>query len=266
MNVRSRTSALVGGVAVVAGLAAASVGIAGVETASTLTGLALADAVNPCALAVLLILLTTILTRHPEQRRKTLWAGLSFVVAVFVSYLALGGLLVFGLKSVTEAVGSLQFEQLRTLFGVFAIVMGLLNFKDWISHGAGGFVVEVPYSWRPSMQRHLTDPLWRFRSVVVGSFLGGVAVTLFLLPCTAGPYLVAGGMLASHPWPTALALLAVYNLLFVLPMVAVTLVVYAGFASVERISDWRETNVERLHFVAGTLLFTLGVALVAGVV
>lgn len=263
---QTRTSQLAGGIAVVAGLVAASVLIAGVETASTLTGLALADAVNPCALAVLLILLTTILTRHPEQRRKTLWAGLSFVAAVFVSYMMLGALLVFGLKSATETVGSLQFEGLQRLFGVFAIVMGLLNFKDWISHGAGGFVVEVPYSWRPSMQRYLTDPLWRFRSVVVGSFLAGAVVTLFLLPCTAGPYLVAGGILAPYTWLVALALLAIYNLIFVLPMVAITLVVYGGFASVEQISGWREENIERLHFVAGTILFTLGVALVVGAV
>ncbi len=235
-------------------------------TIGYLAGLALADAVNPCALAVLLVLLTTILTRHPEQRYQTLWAGLAFAAAVFASYAVLGALLIAGLKSTTDIVSALQFERLRQVFGLFAIVMGLLNFKDWISHGAGGFVLEVPRSWRPSMQRYLTDPLWRFRSVVIGSFLAGVSVTLFLLPCTAGPYIVAGGLLAPYPWSTSLPLLAAYNLVFVLPMVAVTLVVYGGFATVDEIGDWREANVERLHFVAGVILFALGVALVAGIV
>jgi len=116
------------------------------------------------------------------------------------------------------------------------------------------------------MQRYLTDPLWRFRSVVIGSFLAGVSVTLFLLPCTAGPYLVAGGLLAPYSWSTSLPLLAAYNVVFVLPMVAITLVVYGGFATVEEISDWREGHIELLHLVAGTVLFCLGVALVFGIV
>jgi cytochrome c biogenesis protein CcdA len=268
--------AILGGVSAVAGASASGIEAVLLSPAAEsgtsdltlgyLFGLALGDAVNPCALAVLLVLLTTILTRYPERRDRALWAGLAFVAAVFVSYAALGALLICGLKSTTDAVSSLQFEGLRQLFGAFAIVMGLLNFKDWISHGAGGFVLEVPRSWRPSMQRYLTDPLWRFRSVVLGSFLAGMVVTLFLLPCTAGPYLVAGGLLAPYHWSTWFPLLALYNFVFVLPMITVTLVVYAGFATVEQISDWREENIERLHFVAGVILFTLGVALVAGIV
>ena len=47
-------------------------------------GLALADAVNPCALAVISFILIAILTKNPGKRKKVLFAGLAFVLAVFI--------------------------------------------------------------------------------------------------------------------------------------------------------------------------------------
>ncbi|MEI7919689.1 MAG: hypothetical protein WCH65_05930 [bacterium] len=50
---------------------------------------AISDSINPCAFAVMLLLLSTILTRH-KSRRKTLMAGIMFSLAVFLTYLAMG--------------------------------------------------------------------------------------------------------------------------------------------------------------------------------
>jgi cytochrome c biogenesis protein CcdA len=233
-------------------------------TLLTLAGLAATDAVNPCALAVLVVLLTTILTRHPERQRAVLKAGFAFALAVGLTYAAMGILLVFGFKSIaTVGVG---IEGLRQAFGVLAIGLGVLNLKDAISHGAGGFTMEVPDRWRPSMQRYLTEPLWSRERIVVGAVLAGIAVSLFLLPCTAGPYVVAGGLLADVPWQTAIGLLAVYNLVFIFPMVAITAVVGAGYASAEAVGDWRESHLEALHLVAGIVLIVFGVLLATGIV
>ncbi|MBO4203415.1 hypothetical protein J5893_01085 [bacterium] len=49
---------------------------------------ALADSINPCAFAVMLLLLTTILTKT-EDKKKTLLAGLLFSLAVFLTYFLL---------------------------------------------------------------------------------------------------------------------------------------------------------------------------------
>ncbi|MFW5937633.1 MAG: hypothetical protein ACOCSN_01695 [Halanaeroarchaeum sp.] len=227
-------------------------------TIAGLAGLAASDSINPCALAVLLILLTTISARAEGDARRVLAAGLAFTGAVFLTYFAMGALLVLGLQSIVGVTDG-SFDHLYALVGGVAILLGLLNLKDWYAHGAGGFVLEVPFSWRPAMQRHLTRPLWERASVVVGAFVAGVAVSAFLLPCTSGPYFVAGGILADLPWSRSLPLLAAYNLVFVLPMVGVTAAVAGGFVSVERISDWREENVERLHLVAGLVLLGIGV-------
>ena len=234
-------------------------------TVPYLAGLAVGDAVNPCALAVLVVLLTTVLSRYPDRKAKVLQAGLAFAFGVLATYGTVGLLLVGGLKSAAN-VTMLQMSFLRPLFGGFAILIGLFNIKDGLDYGAGGFVLEVPQSWRPRMQRYLTRPLWSRRSVILGGMLAGIGVSLFLLPCTAGPYLVAGGLLAGLPWIEAVPLLVAYNLLFVAPMIGITLAVYGGYTTADAVGSWREDHLEELHLAAGLILVALGGLLVAGLI
>ncbi len=229
-------------------------------TIAGITGLALVDAINPCALAVLIILLSTILLRDPSHKKKALKSGLAFSLAVFLCYFVMGMLIVLGLKCVAS-VTQLSTTGLYKAFGVFAIIIGLLNIKDYFKYGAGGFVMEVPMRWRPKMKEFIKSV-----TSIKGAFIVGIIVSIFLLPCTAGPYFVAGGLLAGVEWMTALPWLAYYNFLFVLPMIAITLFIYGGLTAVEEVSGWRERNIRRLHLVAGIILVALGVAMVAGLV
>ena len=47
-------------------------------TLTKITSLALADSVNPCAIAVLTMILVAILIENPDKRKKVLYGGLSF--------------------------------------------------------------------------------------------------------------------------------------------------------------------------------------------
>jgi cytochrome c biogenesis protein CcdA len=49
---------------------------------------ALADSINPCAFAVMIILLSSILKQH-KSRKKVIFSGLMFIFAIFLSYLAM---------------------------------------------------------------------------------------------------------------------------------------------------------------------------------
>ena len=49
---------------------------------------AIADSINPCAFAVMIILLSSILKQH-KSRSKVIFAGLMFILAIFISYLAM---------------------------------------------------------------------------------------------------------------------------------------------------------------------------------
>lgn len=221
-----------------------------------ISALALTDSINPCALAVLLILVGSIMSGNLENQRKAIKSGLAFTAGIFTTYLLMGVLLVAGIKGLQQA-ASIEFQSVYLFFGAFAVLIGLLNMKDYFSHGLGGFAMEVPFSWRPKMKKYLrkvTGP--------AGAFTTAFLVSLFLLPCTSGPYFVAGGILSNMSWASALPLLTVYNIIFVAPMLIILGAIYFGATEVEQINQWRKQNLEQLHLVTGVILILLGLFLI----
>src|SRR3989338_2022115 len=211
---------------------------------------ALVDAVNPCEFAVLIILLST--TAITIRDKVALKSGLAFSLAIFLSYSAMG----LGLyKALT--LGSLPQFFLKAI-GILAVILGLLNIKDYFWYGKG-ILMEVPLSWRPRLKaliRSVTSPL--------GAFLVGFLVSLFLLPCTSGPYIVILGLLAEKATRMqAVLYLLLYNLIFVSPMVLISLLVYFGL-SPEQIEKQRKKRLKTLHLVAGILLLAMGFSVLLG--
>lgn len=208
------------------------------------------DAINPCAFAVLIILITAVLAAG--SRRRVLYAGFAFSLSIFISYYLMG----LGVYSAVAAAGATQ--ALYVVVAVLAILIGLFNLKDYLWYGRW-FVMEVPPSWRPALKRII-----RRATSVPGAFLTGFVVSLFLLPCTSGPYIVILGLLAKTATrPQALAWLVLYNLIFVLPMIAITAAVYFGLTTAERAEEWRTRNLRRLHLFAGVIILLLGIGMLA---
>ena len=229
-------------------LSASSGGVAPTLTLTAVVTAAAVDAINPCAFAVLIILITAVL--GAGNRHRVLFAGLAFSLAVFISYYLMG----LGVYSAVEAAGATQ--ALYIVVGVLAILIGLFNLKDYLWYGKW-FVMEVPRAWRPTMK----GIIQRVTSVP-GAFLTGFVVSLFLLPCTSGPYIVILGLLGKTATrPQALAWLVLYNLIFVLPMIAITAAVYFGLTTAERAEEWRTRNLRRLHLFAGIIILALGVGM-----
>jgi cytochrome c biogenesis protein CcdA len=214
---------------------------------ATITGAALVDSINPCAIAVLLILLTALLA--VGERRRALRAGLAFILSVYIVYFLFG----LGIFSALQLGGVSYYFYL--LVGWLAIIVGVLNVKDYFWYGAGGFVTEIPMSWRPRLKallQNVTSP--------AGAFLIGFAVCLFELPCTGGPYFFALGLLAEQvSFQTLMPLLLYYNLLFVAPLIVLTIAVYRGLASVEKAEEFRQRKIRLLHLAAGLVMIALGV-------
>ena len=217
-------------------------------TLTAVLAAAVVDAINPCEMAVLLILLIAIL--ESGDRRRALYAGLAFSAAIFISYYLMG----LGLYSAVQAAGATRAITLAV--ALLALLVGLFNLKDYFWYGKW-FVMEVPLAWRPAMQRvirRVTSP--------PGAFLVGFVVSLFLLPCTSGPYIVILGLLAqSAARVEAMAWLLLYNAVFVLPMLAITGGVYLGLTTPDDVEVWRTQHIRRLHLVAGAILVLLGAGL-----
>jgi rhodanese-related sulfurtransferase len=221
--------------------------------------LAAADAVNPCALAVLLLMLTTIVFYNPGNRRAVLFAGSAFITSVFVIYF-LYGLVFVKFFHLVQALSAVRFWLFRGL-AIACIVFGALNIRDFVRYKPGGLGTEMPLLLRPRVQKILS----RITSTR-GAFLTGVFVTIFLLPCTIGPYIIAAGILSVYDMIQTAPILLLYNLIFILPMIAVVGVVYFGLGRVRDVYLWKEKNITKLHLIAGCIILGLGIAMLLGLV
>jgi cytochrome c biogenesis protein CcdA/glutaredoxin len=218
-------------------------------TIPALISAAIVDAINPCAFAVLIILVSTILAS--KKRKKALFAGIAFSLAIFISYLLMG----IGLYSAIQAAGITHI--FFWIVAILAILLGLFNLKDYLWYGKW-FVAEVPLGWRPKMKSIIKGV-----TSVPGAFLVGFLVSLFLLPCTSGPYIVVLGLLAKATTRLyAFSLLILYNLIFILPMLLITLAIYFGFTTAEKAEELRKKKLRFLHLIAGIIILLLGIGMI----
>ncbi len=213
-----------------------------------ITGAAFVDSINPCAIAVLLILLWGLLFSGTKE--KVLKAGFSFILAIFLAYFLIGiGLFSFFIKISSLISASL----LHKIVGSFGILIGLFNIKDFFFYGKG-FLMEIPLAWRPKLKnllQEVTSP--------ISAFLIGLLVTFFELPCTGGPYCFTLGYLSKKITLFQLIpYLIYYNVIFILPLLLILGLIYFGFLKVEEAEDWRQKNIRLLHLIAGLVMLSLG--------
>ncbi|MFH1827008.1 MAG: cytochrome c biogenesis protein [bacterium] len=219
-------------------------------TLAAVIGASTVDAINPCAFAVLIILMSTILATG--NGKKALKTGLAFSTSIFISYFLMG---IGFYKALT--LGNLSLWFFKTV-GWLAVILGLLNLKDYFWYGRG-FLMEVPMSWRPRLKgliSSVTNPK--------GAFVIGFLVSLFLLPCTSGPYIVILGMLAKNSLDLqAILYLILYNLIFILPMILISFAVYKGFDP-SKAEEIRQKQLRTLHLIAGLIMIAMGFVILFG--
>ncbi len=216
------------------------------------------DAVNPCALAVLTMMLIAIIAYNPRDRRNILLSGLAFSCAVLIMYMFYGIIIIKAFQFLQDIITGFRLT-LYKILAVGAIILSILQIKDYFKYKAGGLGTEMPLFMRPKVKKiieGITSPR--------GAFTMGLFVTLFLLPCTIGPYIILSGMLSFVDIVKALPHLIIYNLIFILPMLAITIIVYMGLSKVENISEWKEKNIRTLHLISGVIIGLLGIAMFAG--
>jgi cytochrome c biogenesis protein CcdA len=101
---------------------------------------------------------------------------------------------------------------------------------------------------------------------IPGAFVAGVIDSLFLAPCTSGPYLAILSLLSqtTSRWQ-GVGLLLLYNLIFIIPLLLITAAVHLGFTTTARAERWRTARLGTLHFVSGVVMVALGVGMIIGV-
>ncbi len=224
-------------------------------TIPAIVSLALVDSVNPCAIAVLSLLIIAYMTHNPHEKKKALLAGFFFIAAVYIVYLVYALVLVETIGACMEAIAGSELF-IYGGFSLIAIALGVFNIKDFFWYKPGGLLREMPMKWRPAVQKLLSGI-----ESPKGGFILGIFVTIFLLPCTIGPLVMACTLLAKYGTLAALPWLLLYNLIFVLPMLVIVIAIYIGLTMVENITEWKDKNIKYLHLVAGIIMAAIGLYL-----
>lgn len=205
--------------------------------------IALIDAINPCAFGVLVFLMASLLKMGSSKR--ALRAGLIYSFVIFLTYFLVGIVLY---NVVSNIISTTYFYYFYLLVGLFLFILGLLQLKDVFWYGKG-LTLRIPQKAKPTIEKLILE----------GSFISlivlGVLVSLFELPCTGEVYFGIITIMASHQL-FAISYFLVYNLIFVLPLIILTFLVYKG-TSTKRLSEWTNKNKKFMKLISGLLLIGL---------
>lgn len=208
---------------------------------------ALADSINPCVFAVMLILLGSILNRY-KSYKKMIFAWLLFISAIFISYYSMW-LWIYKALSHTWSIFYLKLS-----VWILWLIVWLANIKDYFWYWKW-FIMEVPLCWRPKLKKILdkiTSPIW--------AFFVWFIVSLFLLPCTSWPYFTILWFLASESNSINMLwyiYLFIYNFVFILPMVLIIFLVALWTKTVSELKEYKETYVKEIHLTVWILMLLL---------
>ncbi len=219
-------------------------------------GASLIDGINPCAFGVLIFLLAY-LFKTSRDSKKMLVNGIVYIIAVFLTYLAAGLILM----PIIKALGQISIWSYR-IIGSFIIIAGLVEIKDFFWYGKGFSLAIIPgYAEKIKVFSHKMTPktlksYWHSLGI---SFVLGVFVALVELPCTGAVYLAVLTLMSQSGLTLSnLNFLMLYNFIFVLPLFVILVLVYKGMSSAT-VELWREKHKSLMRLVVGLLLVGMGI-------
>jgi len=208
------------------------------------------DGVNPCAIAMLLLFISML--SFSDQSKTLLKISFIFISAIYISYFLFGTLLYQTLSSLTGVAPILEIVP-WVIVGISSIVV-VLNFYD--------FIVTILKKY-DKIKNQLPNRIQRFNRklmetftkkleegslmIYVIAFFIGVIISFTEFLCTGQAYFTAILHLIhfSNHVGRGLILLAIYNLIFVLPLIIIALVAVKT-KSVMRVSSFMRKN---LHWI-----------------
>ena len=209
------------------------------------------DSINPCAIGVLILMVSVILGGGKDESgsstKRLLTLGGAYIFAIFMTYLVAGLGLVYFFSSIPIVIA----EYLSLFVGSLVILAGILEIKDYFWYGKG-FSLQIPKVFAKKIHDYSTS-----KSTVWGVMFLGAFVAAVELPCTGAPYLAIITILRIDFNIMAFLLMVLYNFIFVLPLIVILFMV-AGGTKISAVSKWKEESKGSMRLFMGLLLAALG--------
>lgn len=206
---------------------------------------ALIDSINPCAIGVLILMMSVLMAGKNSTKRMVLLGSLYISSVATVYFLAGLGLIYFFSK-----VPIYISEYISIIVGIIIIGAGLLEIKDYFWYGRG-FSLHIPTQFAKQMHARAS------KTTIPGIILLGAFVSAVELPCTGAPYLAIITLLSQYFDFTALLLLILYNILFVSPLIVILIMVAMG-TKLYKVKKWKQEQRGLMRLLIGLLLVGMG--------
>ncbi len=204
----------------------------------------LLDSVHPCSFSILLITIAFLFGLQ-MTRKKILQLGGLYIFGIFASYLLIG----LGILKVLHLFNTPHF--MGKLGAALLIIFGVINLIN-------RFFPNVPI--KLSLPSAVHAPMARLmeRTSMIAAFLLGALVGICQFPCMGGPYLMVIGLLHDQvTYAMGFWYLFLYNFILIVPL-ALVLWVAADKTMVDKMQEWKLTNLARVRLIAGVAMIIIG--------
>ena len=209
---------------------------------------ALADSINPCAIGVIIILISSIIAS--KNRKYALAAGIIYIAVIFIVYFLLGVGFIYLVRNIH--IPKLVF----IILGSLLIVFGLFSAKDFFWYQKG-FSLGIPGPIKQIIEKNI------YKATIISILVIGVLISIFEATCSGAVYFGILSIISKSGMSVnSLLTLLLYNFIFILPLLIILLVFYYGVPAkkVQRLFIQKNRRIYRL--VLGLMLIFLGVYLI----
>lgn len=236
----------------------------------------LIDGVNPCAFSVIVFFMS-FLSLQGYLRRELAAIGLSFMLSVFITYLLIG-LGAFGFLYRLDKFWLIT-RTLNYSIGIFSVTLGFIALYDFFkfrrTRGTEGLILQLPGSIKNRIHK-IVGAHYRVEKspagavsrrpllkLVISAFITGFLISLLEAVCTGQVYLPAiTFILKTTPFKLdALGYLALYNLMFIAPLLIVFLLALFGVSS-GQFSKFLHSRMPAIKLLMALSFFGLGAFLI----
>ncbi len=212
----------------------------------------LLDSVNPCAFAVILLLIAFLFTLR-QSRGRILQLGLIYIAMIFIVYFGIG-------LGILRAVRLSSDPHFIARAGSWLLIgLGVINLLEY-------FFPKFPIKLHmPSFAGDRTQELIK-KASVPATIAAGFLVGLCTFPCSGGIYVSIITLLnAKTTMSWGLVYLFLYNLVFVLPLVVILLLLGNRLVA-KRWASWEREHSKKIRLWYGIVMVALGAIMLLWVI
>lgn len=240
-------------------------------------GVGFIDGLNPCAFTVIVFFMS-FMALQGYKKRELISIGLSFISAVFITYLLIG-IGVFGFFYRFNHFWLLV-RIINYSIGTFSIILGILTVYDFFKFmktgQAEGMILQLPKGIKNQIHKviglfgrvvnkstNITSDRRSSYRVILSALITGFLVSLLEAVCTGQTYLpTISFILKTSPLKLqAMGYLLLYNIMFVVPLFIIFIFAIFGVTS-ERFSRFFKKYLLVIKVLMAALFFGLGIFLI----